>query len=80
VYGIGVLSELRRAGISAEIYPDIAKIKKQLEYVNKKRIAYALVIGTQEMTTAKLALKNMDTGVQENVTLQEIIIKLRGAS
>jgi histidyl-tRNA synthetase len=79
-YGIGVLSTLREAGIAAEIYPDIAKIKKQLDYVNRKRILYALVIGAEEIATEQLAFKNMTTGVQENATLQEIINKLRSVS
>ena len=75
-YGLQVLSALRRAGISSEIYPDEAKIKKQLDYANKKLIPFALVIGDDEMTTGALTLKDMHTGTQEKITTEDIIKKL----
>ncbi|MDH4089993.1 MAG: histidine--tRNA ligase [Cyclobacteriaceae bacterium] len=76
-YGFGVLAKLRAAGISSEIYPDLAKIKRQLEYANKKVVAFALVIGSAEKESGLLALKNMATGEQEKITLEQIISKLQ---
>jgi histidyl-tRNA synthetase len=76
-FGFGVLAKLRAAGISSEIYPDLAKIKKQLEYANKKLVAFTLVIGSEEIESGSLALKNMATGDQEKLTLEQIISKLQ---
>ncbi|QOI98885.1 MAG: histidine--tRNA ligase [Flammeovirgaceae bacterium] len=76
-YGIGVLAQLRSKGIAAEIYPETAKLKKQLDYANKKQIPFAVVIGPEEITTGKPAVKNMNTGEQENLTPEEIIKKTK---
>ena len=75
-FGLVILSKLRQANIASEIYPDEAKIKKQLDYVNKKRIPYTIVIGSEEMTSGKLAFKNMENGQQEKLDVDEIIEKL----
>jgi histidyl-tRNA synthetase len=76
-YGFRVLSKLRNAGISSEIYPDQSKIKKQLDYGNKKMIPYTIVIGSEEVNSGLLAFKNMTTGDQEKLALEQIIQKLR---
>ena len=76
-YGLGVLAKLRAAGIASEIYPDVTKIKKQLEYANKKLVAYAVVVGSEEMQSGLLAFKNMTSGEQEKLTLEQIISKLQ---
>jgi histidyl-tRNA synthetase len=76
-YGFGVLSKLRNAGIASEIYPDQSKIKKQLDYGNKKMIPYTIVIGSEEVNSGLLAFKNMNTGDQEKLGLEQIIQKLR---
>ncbi len=76
-YGLGVLSRVRQAGISAEMYPDQAKLKKQLDFGNKKQIPYSVVIGSDEMKSGNLVLKNMGTGEQETLTLETLITKLR---
>jgi histidyl-tRNA synthetase len=76
-YGLRVLSSLRTEGIACEIYPDISKIKKQLDYANKKRIPFALVIGSDEMSSGLIALKNLETGEQEKFYLNQIIDQLR---
>jgi histidyl-tRNA synthetase len=76
-HGLGVLTKLRAAGIAAEIYPDQAKIKKQLDYVNKKMIPYTIVIGSDEVSSGALAFKDMDRGVQEKLTAEQIIEKLK---
>lgn len=77
IYGLGVLSKLRAAGISSEIYPDQTKIKKQLEYANKKMISFAIVVGSDEIQSGDLTIKNMATGEQEKLTLGQIISKLQ---
>lgn len=75
-YGLKVLSSLRNAGIASEIYPDLSKIKKQLDYANKKQIQFALVIGSEEVSTGLLAFKNLETGEQEKFYLEAIIEQL----
>ncbi len=76
-YGLGVLAKVRNAGISSEIYPDKTKIKKQLDFGNKKQIPFTVIIGTEEMNSGNLVLKNMETGEQETLTLDKLITKLR---
>jgi histidyl-tRNA synthetase len=78
VYGLNVLSRLRSEGIASEIYPDIVKIKKQLDYANRKMIPYALVIGSKEMESGMLACKDLKTGNQEELKLEDLVIKLKG--
>lgn len=75
-FGLNALSRLRNANIASEIYPEEAKLKKQLEYVNKKMIPYTIVIGSEEINTGNLAFKNMERGEQEKLTLDQIIDKL----
>lgn len=72
-YGLGVLTALRKAGVASEIFPDLTKMKKQLDYANRKQIPYALVIGSDEMNSGQLAFKNLETGEQEKLHLQQII-------
>ncbi len=76
-YGLSVLTKLRSAGISSEIYPDQFKIKKQLDYANKKMIPFTLVIGSEEMESGLLAFKDMEKGEQEKLSVDQIISKLR---
>lgn len=70
-----MLSKIRNAGISAEIYPDISKLKKQLAYANKKNIPYVLIIGSEEMKKAVVTLKNMVTGEQEELSIDALLQK-----
>lgn len=76
-YGLGSLATLRSNGIAAEIYPDTSKLKKQLDFANKKGIPYTIVIGTEEMNSGLLPLKDMDRGLQEKLTIEQIIQKLK---
>ncbi len=76
-YGLKVVAALRSAGIASEIYPDITRIKKQLDYANKKQIPFALVIGSEEMNSGLLALKNLETGEQEKFYLDDILARLK---
>lgn len=75
-YALQVLGKLRKAGIAAEIYPDATKLKKQLNYANAKAIPYALIIGSEEITSGKLMLKDMNAGEQLSLSVDEIIKKL----
>jgi histidyl-tRNA synthetase len=75
-YGLKVLGKLREAKIASEIYPDISKIKKQLDYANKKMIPYTIVIGSDEVKTGELAFKNMGTGEQLKVSINDIVKRL----
>ena len=68
-----VLTALRAANIKSEIYPDAVKIKKQLAYANKKSIPFVIMIGENEIKMGKYQLKNMTTGVQNQLGIQEII-------
>lgn len=72
-YGLKVLAKLRAANIASEIYPDMVKIKKQLDFANKKMIPYTIVIGSEEVNTGQLAFKNMAIGDQQKITIEEII-------
>ena len=74
-YGLKALKELRREGVATELYPDPAKLKKQLDYANKKKIPYVIVIGPDEMESGALTFKDMKTGEQQLLTLDEILIQ-----
>jgi histidyl-tRNA synthetase len=77
VFGLGVLTTLRAAGVASEIYPDLTKIKKQLDYANRKQIPYVLVIGSEEVSSGLIAFKNLETGQQEKLYLEQIIQQLK---
>ena len=72
-HGLGVLRQLREAGINAELYPDAAKLKKQFDYADRKRIPYVLIIGSEEIQTGTYSLKNMHSGEQQKLDLAAIL-------
>ena len=72
-YCLPILSQARNAGIRAEIYPDSAKMKKQMSYANDKNIPFVAIVGENEMNEGKLTLKNMTTGEQSLVTPEELL-------
>lgn len=72
-YVLPVLAKVRAAGIRAEIYPDSAKMKKQMGYANNKAIPFVAIVGENEMNEGKLTLKNMTTGEQSLVTPDGLI-------
>lgn len=76
-YSLPLLKKLRDAGIKAEIYPDHAKLRKQFEYADRKKIPYVCVIGSEEMSTGEFTLKNMQSGEQTKHTLESIIQNLK---
>ncbi len=74
---IEIGSTIREAGISTEIYLEDKKIKAKFKYADRLQIPYVAVIGDDEIANGKIALKDMQTGVQENLNIQEIIEKLK---
>ncbi|MDR0732552.1 MAG: histidine--tRNA ligase [Dysgonamonadaceae bacterium] len=76
-YLLPLLSELRKSGISAEIYPEAAKLKKQFSYADDNHIPFVAVAGENEIGAGKITLKNMATGEQQCVEAGEIVGKLR---
>ena len=76
-YCLPVLSAARDAGIRAEIYPDSAKMKKQMSYANDKNIPFVAIVGENEMNEGKLTLKNMTTGEQSLVTPEELLAAIQ---
>jgi histidyl-tRNA synthetase len=72
-YCIPLVTEARKQGIRTELYPSSAKMKKQLDYANANNIPFVAIVGTDEMTSGVITLKNMQTGEQLKNTLQEII-------
>ena len=72
-YVLQLLTKVREAGINAEIYPEAAKMKKQMVYANSKSVAYVAMVGANEITGSRISLKNMTTGEQTGVTLEEML-------
>jgi len=72
-FALPLVQQLRRREINVELYPSGAKIKKQLDYANSKSIPYVIIIGSEEMETGLLTLKNMETGVQDKRTVEQIV-------
>ena len=67
---------LRRAGISAELYPDSSKMKKQMNYANDRKIPFVAIVGADEVENGTIALKNMVTGEQQTLTVEQVIEQL----
>ena len=72
-YCLPIIQQVRTAGLSAEIYPDSAKMKKQMSYANAKQIPFVALAGDDEMQAGKITLKNMTTGEQTLLTPQQLI-------
>lgn len=75
-YAMQMLLKLRNLGIVAEMYPQVAKIKKQFEYANAKKISYVIVLGESELANKNLTLKNMESGEQKTLDFEQLIIQL----
>lgn len=73
LHALPILNRLRSEGISVELYPESAKLKKQMAYADAKKIPFVILIGENEIETQQLSLKNMDTG-QQNTTSEEAVI------
>ena len=77
-YAMQCLKQVRAAGIAAEVYPEPAKMKKQMGYADSKGIPFVALIGDTEMKEQKIMLKNMTTGEQNLVSVEEAIQTLTG--
>jgi histidyl-tRNA synthetase len=78
LYALPLLQQLREAGIAAELYPSSAKLKKQMSYADDKSIPYVILIGSDEMQSGVLTLKNMQSGDQQKLTQEAIIEFIKG--
>ncbi len=76
-YCLPLVAKARQAGIRTEMYPDKAKMKKQMSYANAKGIAYVALAGENEIAAGKLTLKNMATGEQKLVDADELVSELK---
>ena len=77
-YCLPFVAQARAAGIRTEIFPDVAKMKKQMSYANAKEIPFVALAGENEIAEGKLTLKNMATGEQALVSPEELIKELKG--
>jgi histidyl-tRNA synthetase len=73
---IGIAARLRAAGISALIYPDAAKMKKQMDFANRKQMPFVAFVGENEMRDGTVTLKNMTDGSQKTLSVDELIATL----
>lgn len=76
-FNLKAIAQLRAAGIKAEFYPDKAKMDKQFKFAEKKGIPFVVIVGSQEMENNHYALKNLTTGTQETVTIDQLIEALK---
>lgn len=72
LYALKAVKELREAGISAELYPDDAKMKKQMNYANRRDIPFVILAGEEEIEKKLYGFKNMKTGDQEKVSIDKL--------
>jgi histidyl-tRNA synthetase len=64
---------MRKAGIKTEIYPEAAKMKKQMSYADNKKIPYVVFIGESEIENNTVTIKNMATGMQETISFDNLV-------
>ncbi len=76
-YCLPLLQQLRNYGISAEIFPESAKMKKQMTYANNKNIPYVILVGESEVSEGILTVKNMDLGEQSKMKFEELLNKIQ---
>lgn len=77
LYSLKALAQTRAAGINAEIYPDAAKMKKQMQYADKKQMQYVALCGENERLAGTITVKNMATGEQSNLSIADAIELLK---
>ena len=76
-YCLPVVAQVRQAGIRAELFPDAAKMKKQMAYANAKHIPFVVLAGESEMAEGKVTLKDMETGEQTLLTTEDLVSALK---
>lgn len=77
-YSLSLLQNLRQHGISAELYPENTKLKKQFQYAESRQIPFMLIAGETEMNNGAVTLKELATGKQETLSLEEVASRLQG--
>ena len=73
LYCMNAIKQLRANGITAELYPSDAKMKKQMNYANKRKFPYVILVGSEEMESRIFTVKNMSDGTQQKMNLEEMI-------
>jgi histidyl-tRNA synthetase len=76
-YALPILQQLRNEDIAAELYPSSAKLKKQMSYADDKKIPFVILIGSDEIESGLLTIKDMQSGAQEKLDVQQIITRLK---
>ena len=76
-YLLPIIAKVRAAGIRTELFPEAAKMKKQMSYANAKNIPFVAIVGENEMNEGKAMLKNMETGEQNLVSAEELIAAVK---
>lgn len=79
LYAMKAILELRKLGIKCELYPDAAKMKKQMNYADKREIPFVVIVGSQEMEKQEFTLKNMISGEQTKVSLSTLVHQLKAS-
>lgn len=77
LYSMKAIKKLRENGIKSELYPDAAKLKKQMNYANKREIPFVVLVGEQEVSEGKFTLKNMLTGEQSLCDIDNLLSQIR---
>ncbi|MDX1774522.1 histidine--tRNA ligase [Oceanihabitans sediminis] len=77
LFCLKAIKTLRGKGINAELYPDAAKMKKQMNHANKRQIPFVVLVGDKEMQGNSFTLKNMETGEQETLSLEALIARVQ---
>ena len=76
-YCLNLLKKLRSEGIKSEIYPSATKMKKQMQYADRKNVEYVLLVGENELRTNTITVKNMFDGSQKNVTFEQLLLTIK---
>jgi len=76
-YCLNLLKKLRSEGIKSEIYPSATKMKKQMQYADRKNVEYVLLVGENEMRINTITVKNMFDGSQKNVTFEQLLLTIK---
>ncbi|MDY3520535.1 histidine--tRNA ligase [Riemerella anatipestifer] len=72
-HSMDIIQQLRTKGVSAELYPEAAKLKKQFTYAEKKGIPYIVFVGEEEIKNKQVSIKNLETGEQNSLTLEDFL-------
>jgi len=80
LFSLKTIKQLREQGVNAELYPDAAKMKKQMNHANKRNIPYVVLVGEEEMNSNNFTLKNMVSGEQEKIPFETLVSTIKKKS